>query len=283
MKILNQNTDFPKNVSLILGFFDGIHIGHQEVIKNTYNKEKVLVTFSTSPAEYFKKEYSYIYNRKKNYELIKTFGVDYIYEQDFSKIATINAKDYLVQLIEKFEPVSITSGFNHNFGFNREGNSEFLKKYLGEKYLCTEPTIINGEIVSSTLIKEYLSNGNIETANTLLSRNFSLQSKVIEGMQLGRTLGFPTANLKYPERIIKIPYGVYKVRVFDKPAVLNWGIKPTIQSEEVLEVHIPNFEGDLYNQNLEIEFISKIRNEKKFNNLEELKEQIKKDIEICLK
>ena len=88
--------------------------------------------------------------------------------------------------------------------------------------------------------------------------------------------------MKYPEHIVKLPYGVYKVKVLDMPAVLNWGIKPTIGSEEVLEVHIPNFEGNLYNKELEIEFISKIRNEKKFKSIDELKSQIEKDVRICL-
>jgi riboflavin kinase/FMN adenylyltransferase len=106
---------------------------------------------------------------------------------------------------------------------------------------------------------------------------------VIEGAKLGRKLGFPTANMKYPEEIVKIPYGVYKIKVFDKLAIMNWGIKPTIGAEEAIEIHIPNFEEDLYGKAITFEIISKIRDEKKFNNLEDLKEQIKKDIELCLK
>ena len=101
---------------------------------------------------------------------------------------------------------------------------------------------------------------------------------------LGRKLGFPTANMLYPDNIVKIPYGVYGVKVMGKSAVLNWGIKPTVNGKsEILEVHIPNYEADLYDLLLEVEIIKKIRDEKKFANLEELKHQIKKDVEECLK
>ena len=285
MEILNEKSNLPQNVSLILGFFDGVHAGHQNVIKNTpKDTKKVLVTFSASPAEYFKKNYNYIYPRKYNYKLVENFGCEYIFEQDFSKRAQLSAEEYLNRLIKLFNPTSITTGFNHTFGVNKQGNPEFLtNKQTSFKYFCTEPTIINDQVVSSTLIKQALTNGEIEKANNLLTRKFQLESNVIEGAKLGRKLGFPTANMKYPEEIVKIPYGVYKVKVFDKLAIMNWGIKPTIGAEETIEIHIPNFEEDLYGKTITFEIISKIRDEKKFDNLEDLKEQIKKDIELCLK
>ena len=157
------------------------------------------------------------------------------------------------------------------------------KRQANYEYFCTPPTIIDNEIVSSTKIKEFISKGEIEKANKFLTRNFLIESMVIEGAKIGRKLGFPTANLKYPRDIIRLPYGVYKVKCFNKPAVMNWGVKPTFNSEETLEIHIPNFEQDLYNKNVQVEIISKIREEKKFEDLNELKKQIEKDIEICLK
>lgn len=284
MEILYEQSNFPKNVSLILGFFDGVHAGHQDVIKNTANSNKVIVTFKNSPAEFFGKDFSYIYTRKNNYEILEQLGVNYIFEREFSDLAKISAKDYLEDLINKFSPESITTGFNHTFGANKQGTSKFLEENQNNyKYFCTPATEINNIIISSTQIKTFLSEGKIELANQFLTRNFSLESVVIEGNKLGRTLGFPTANLKYPEQITKIPYGVYKVKALDRIAIMNWGIKPTIGAEEVLEVHIPNFKENLYGKNLKIEVLSKIRNEKKFNNLEELKQQINKDIEECLK
>lgn len=283
MDIIKSNFKFPKNVSLILGFFDGIHLGHQSVINDTSNNEKVLVTFSKSPAEYFNKKAVQIYSREYNYQLLDKLGIKYIYERNFSDVVEMTADEYINDLIEKFSPKSITTGINHTFGYNREGNSDFLRKKEHEfKYHCTPLMKIDGDIVSSTKIKELLHSGKIETANQFLTRNFSLESKVIEGVQLGRKLGFPTANMKYPFNTIKIPYGVYKIKALNKPAIMNWGIKPTIISEELLEIHIPNFNANLYNKNLKIEIISKIRDEKKFESLEELKNQIKEDIKECL-
>lgn len=284
MKILKKDSNIPQQPSLILGYFDGIHAGHRDVIRNCPRGTKVLVTFSSSPAEYFGKNISYIYKRMFNYNLIEELGVDYIYEQDFSKIADMTAEEYLNLLIKKFNPSSVTTGFNHTFGANKQGNPEFLEKNKTSfEYFCTPPTKLENEIVSSTRIKELLALGEIEKANRFLVNNFTLESKVIKGAKLGRKLGFPTANLKYPEKIVKIPYGVYKIRVLSMPAVMNWGIKPTIGSKEVMEVHIPNYEGNLYGKKIEIEVISKIRDEKKFDSLEDLKKQIEKDVQECLK
>lgn len=273
--------------SLILGFFDGIHVGHRKVITSINSDNKILITFRISPAEYFGKNFEYIYPREKNYEIIKSLGVKTIIEQDFSKFAKISAKDYLENyLVKKYKPNFILTGFNHTFGAGRIGNPEFLKKYSNEygyKYICSPPCLIGNEIVSSSKIRELLQAGEIEKANEFLGANFSITSTVIEGQKLGRRLGFPTANMIYPKNIVRIPYGVYGVRVFGQLAVLNWGIKPTVNGkDERLEVHIPNFTENLYNLPLEFEVIKKIRNEKKFENLEELQKQIEKDIQECL-
>ena len=285
MEFLNSSSQHPQQLSLILGFFDGIHAGHQSVVKNAINDKKILITFTNSPAEYFQEDFSYIYSRKFNYSLLESLGIDYIYEQNFSNIAKMSAEEYLTMLINKFNPVSITTGFNHSFGAMRRGNSDFLESHqTSYKYCYTPPTKIENTVVSSTTIKNFLANGDFNSASKFLTRNFSIESTVIKGIQLGRKLGFPTANLKYPENIVKIPYGVYKIKVFDKPAILNWGIKPTFEEkEEILEIHIPNFASNLYNQTIRFEILSKIRDEQKFKDINELKLQIEKDIEECLK
>ncbi len=274
--------------SLILGFFDGVHRGHREVIKTAFGvANTILITFKDSPAVYFGKSVEYIYPREKNYEIIKSLGVNDIVEQDFSTLAQMSAEDYLEMLLKKYSPISISTGFNHTFGAGRKGNAEFLKKNqtnYNYKYFCSPACVINDEVVSSTKIREYLLEGNVEKANEFLGSNFSIKSMVVQGEKLGRKMGFPTANMIYPEKIIKLPYGVYGVKVNNEPAVLNWGVKPTVNGkDERLEVHIPNFEGNLYDLSLEVEFIKKIRDEKKFNSLDELKIQINKDVEECLK
>lgn len=285
MEIIYKNSKKPQNIALLLGFFDGVHLGHLSVLKNIpQNIPTVVATFSSSPLEFFGKNFEYIYSRAKNYKLLAENGISFIYEQDFSNLAKLSADEYLNYLIQEFNPISITTGFNHTFGANRIGNPSFLEKNaISYKYFCTEPTIIDNETVSSTKIKALIKNGGLEKANKLLSRDFSITSSVIKGEQLGRKLGFPTANMKYPEHIVKIPYGVYKVNVLGYNAVMNWGIKPTFQKEETLEVHIPNFNEDLYGKTLEINILSKIRNEQKFDDIASLTKQIEKDIEECLK
>lgn len=273
--------------SLILGFFDGVHLAHQEVILSATHTP-TLITFKSSAAEYFKKNTKYIYTREHSLDKIKSLGVKDILELEFSDFVNMRAEEYLEFLVKKYSPTTISTGFNHTFGLNREGNSEFLyamqKKY-NYKYICIPALKDSGDIISSTLIKKLLENGEIERANRLLGSNFILQGKVIEGAKLGKKLGFATANLDYPKNIIKIPYGVYKAKVNNKNAILNWGVKPTVNdtAQDGLEVHIIDFEENIYGEEIKIEIIKKIRNEKKFKSTDDLKKQIEKDILECLK
>jgi riboflavin kinase/FMN adenylyltransferase len=288
MKVLDFKSDFPKNVVLVLGFFDGFHLGHRNLLELVPSGcKKVLVTFSKSPAEYFLEKFNYIYPRNITYSIAEKLGVDYLLEYDFSEIMGLSADEYLKKLVDKFEPKYIVSGFNHTFGKNKSGDSEFLKKKQedhGYIYICAPEFKIDDETVSSTNIKKFLSKGDLKKASLFLGENFRLESKVINGVQLGRKLGFPTANMEYPESIVRIPYGVYFARAFNHPAVLNWGIKPSLNGKnELLELHILDFSENLYGKNLEIEILDKIRDEQNFGSLEELKEQIKKDIQLCLK
>ena len=291
MEILNSTEININGVCLILGFFDGVHLGHQMVIHSAtqmakLNKTKtVLLTFKNSPSEYFNKSCEYIFPRAYSYKLIENLDVDYLIETDFSDWVNVSAINYLDEIVRKFEPISISTGFNYTFGKNKQGNSKYLsensKKY-NYKYLESNAYIIDGEVVSSTLIKDCIHFGNIEKANKLLSCPFTITSKVTEGMKLARELGYPTANMNYPQNIVKLPYGVYKAEVYGKMAILNWGVKPTIgEKNEVLEFHILGFEDNLYGKTVSVNILEKIRDEKKFSNLDELKKQIAKDIEKC--
>ena len=294
MEILTQTSKYPTEVALILGFFDGIHLGHKAVIKQAvdYAKENntasVLVTFKTSPKEYFIKSSEYIFERKDTYCLIEKLGVDYLLELDFASVVNLSPEEYLENiLLKSFKPISITTGFNHTFGKDKKGTVDYLNinaEKFGYKYFCIEPVRKEEEIVSTTLIKNYLKQGLVYKANDLLTTNFKLVSTVIKGDAIGRTIDFPTANLSYPHGIVKLPYGVYQVLANGKSAVLNWGVKPTLNGKEpVLEVHIINYSEDLYGKMLVIEFIKRIRDEKKFLSIRELQEQIKKDVEECLR
>mgnify|MGYP004652915487 FL=1 len=270
---------------LILGFFDGVHLAHQKVISCAIKNSScpILITLKN-----FNKSKELILTREESFKKIKALGVKEIVELDFSQISGMSPEEFLEFLKQEYAPILISTGFNYTFGKNRSGDTDFLAKNqekFGYKYFCVPPLTKNGEIVSSTLIKNKLIQGEIFDATELLGSNFVISGVVKKGAQIGRTIGFSTANIDYPEKIVKIPYGVYSVKIDDRRGIMNWGMKPTVNNTltPVAETHILDFEGDLYGQNLRIEVLNRIRSEVKFKNLDELKAQIKKDIEACLK
>ena len=270
---------------LILGFFDGVHLAHQEVIFSAvkFSSCPILVTLKN-----FNKTKELILERSDSFTKIKSLGVKKIVELDFSLISSMQADDFLEFLKKEYNPISISTGFNYTFGKDRCGNSKTLEanqnKY-GYKYFCIPPLKYKEDVISSTFIKQKLIAGDIHLADELLGSNFTIQGVVKKGAQIGRMIGFPTANIDYPECIVKIPYGVYYVKIGEKRGIMNWGMKPTVHNtlSPVSETHIFDFDGDLYGQELRIEILNRIRGEINFQNLEELKKQIKKDIEACLK
>ena len=270
---------------LILGFFDGVHLAHQEVIKSAveFSSCPVLVTLKN-----FNKSKELILERKDSYSKIKSLGVKKIVELDFSQISGMPAEEFLDFLKKEYNPISVSTGFNYTFGKNRCGSTGTLEKYQEKyayKYFCIPPLKYKNDIISSTLIKQKLVEGDIHLSNELLGSNFVLSGVVKKGAQIGRTIGFPTANIDYPKNIVKIPYGVYYVKIGNNRGIMNWGMKPTVHNtlNPVAETHIFDFDGDLYGQNIKIELLNRIRGEIKFNNLDELQQQIKKDIDECLK
>ena len=285
-------------LSLALGFFDGVHLGHQKVIANAIeyaknNKKKsAIITFNNHPALYFGKKIDYITSIANRNKLLKETGIDYIFCLDFST-ETLNTtwEEYLTQLTQKFSPSAITTGFNHTFGKSGLGTPETLEKSqakYGFKYFQIPATKINDEIISSTNIRNKLLSGDIIGANSMLGKDFSISGKIISGNKIGRTIGFPTANIPYPSELVKIPYGVYKVNIIidNKTfnAIMNFGIKPTINKTPetaIAEVHIPEFDEDIYNKNVQIYIKKLIRLEQKFESLEELKKQIREDLQAC--
>lgn len=298
MEILGDLIEI-KNSCLGLGFFDGVHLGHKKLltvlVENAkYNGVKsVVISFKNSPAEKFFNDVKYINLRKERERLISEVGVDYLIELDFNDdLVNISAEDYVKNVLTKyFSPKVIVSGFNHTFGKNKLGNNQFLRenqsKY-GYEYIEIEPVRLNGDIVSSTYIRELLSIGNLKKANSMLSEPFTISGIVEKGNQIGRQINYPTANISYPKEKVVIPYGVYRVKVKYESDIykgmLNFGIKPTIDNtnkKPVAEVHILDFDKDIYGEFIEISVLDKIRDEQRFNSLSELKEQIKKDLEKC--
>lgn len=283
---LNQK----QNLAIALGYFDGVHIGHRAVIKSAVdfakknNTKSAVITFSDHPYCYFKGVCpKYILTREEREKRIASLGVDYLYELNFEDFALLTAKEYLNNiLINYFHPISISTGWNHNFGKNKSGNVNFLEeqaKNYNYKYFKIPPQKINNEIISSTKIRKLLSEGNIEKANLMLGQNFSIEGEIVKGNQIGRTIGFRTANLVYPPELIELPYGVYAVDTTYGKGIANFGIRPTINgSHTSLEAHILNFEKDIYGEIINVNFNKMIRTEKKFPSLDALKKQINLDI-----
>ena len=287
------------NTVVGLGFFDGVHLGHQELIKEmvlTAKKEglkSVVVTFEKSPAENFIDNVEYLTTNKEKESLIQNLGVDYLFELDFDELMNLSAEKYLEDvLIKYFSPKYIYTGFNHTFGKGKSGTPELLNNYAknyGYNFIQVPPVEYDGETISSTRIRKSIKLGDVEFSQKLLGRPFSIDGIVCEGNQIGRTIGFPTANVYYPDMKVKIPFGVYSVSVeFDGNiyrGMLNYGVKPTINSENIplLEVNIFDFDQNIYNKHIKINLLKWIREERKFNSLDELKIQIEKDLKECLK
>lgn len=293
MQVFTELSKNP-NLSIALGYFDGVHLGHQAVAKSAVefahqnNTKSAVITFTDHPCCYFWGVCpKYILTKRDREKKLAELGVDYLYELDFESISGLTAKEYLKDvLIKYFTPKAISTGYNHNFGYKKSGNVKYLAqeaKKFDYKYFELPAQKLNGEIISSTAIRKLLASGNIEKANSMLGYNFSISGTVIKGQQIGRTIGFPTANITYPSEIIDLPFGAYSTNVILEnklyKGVANFGIRPTVSGKSAsLEVHILDFNQDIYNKKITVTFNKMLRKEKKFSSLEELKSQIRKDI-----
>lgn len=300
MKIFNElKNENEEKLSLILGFFDGIHKGHKEVIHmgvqyardNDY--KSALVTFRESPAVILQqKTPQYILPIEEKIKKIEKLGVDYLYIIDFNEeLAKVTAQNYLKNLVEKLHPMAITTGDNHFFGFNKTGTSDYLdlmQHSYGYRYFRILPVKYKESTISSSKIRKALSEGDLNTANLMLGYRFYVKGEVVHGRHIGRTIGFKTANLDYPDKLVKIPDGVYAVEVETDGkkyiGIANYGSNPTVtdDTKKLIEVHIVHFDENIYGKVIKVSFLDKIRDEMKFKTLSELKEQIAKDIK-CLK
>jgi len=286
-----------KNSILLIGNFDGLHLGHQKLFnlaqnfKKKYSLKIGVMTFEPMPKMFFNKNLNNfrISNQKQKINLLKKFDVDFVivkkFDKKFSKTKSINfIKDILSnRLGAKFIFVSN----NFRFGNKREGNVKQLIQYqtlYNYKIIKPKPLYKNKKIVSSTLIRKYLENGKLDKANKFLNRKWSIEGRVIKGRQLGKKIGFPTANIDIKSYIVAKP-GVYAVKEKKEnttkfiKGIANLGYRPTFNQKKILlEVHLFNFSKNLYNKYLTVNFLKFIRKEKKFRNINELKKQIKIDL-----
>ena len=292
------------NISLsgTIGNFDGLHLGHQAILnKIKQNASKFrgkTIVFFTEPhaAEYFsnssdknKKPPPRISPWREKFELLKKNEIDFACFLKFNdKLRTMSPGDFISEILDSINLVSFTVGDDFRFGADRKGDTDLLKNWGDKKGILVENTetiIFDGQRVSSTRIREELSNNNFKNAEKLLGRPYTFSGKVVHGQHLGRTINIPTANIWLPDQRLPIK-GVYAVKCrlnnLNLNGIANMGVRPTVGGEKpVLEVHLFEFSENIYSQRLSVKFIEKIRDEKKFDNLDMLKSQIQKDISIA--
>ncbi len=302
MKIITGN-EFEINSRgsvVTVGGFDGIHIGHQalidEVLKcaswRDYNS--ILLTFETHPriALGQEREPFLLSPIEEKIEILKNYPLDYVVFLDPTpELLNTTSEDFIKSfLIEKLHTIRLVLGFNHHFGKNREGSPVYLAETIKKwNFVLTvfPPIFINGEIVSSSKIREFIRAGEIESANRMLGRPYSVYGVVVEGQKLGRKIGVKTANLKvHPYKLLP-RNGVYVVEVNYKDnlyhGVASVGTRPTVDGKKVItEVHIFDFDKEIYGEYLKINFLKFLRPERRFSSIDELKKAIIQDIKGAL-
>ena len=296
---ITSNLNIP-SVNLAIGNFDGIHIGHQKIIQKLVKESKkmnvksAILGFDPHPQQFFTKNYDgfNVINEKTKMELLDQLNVDYYISMEFnSALAYLSAHEFIENILSKKLNINnLTVGYDFKFGKNRQGDVDLLEQ-LSSKYnyniSIIKPVLdpLTSEIYSSSLVRKNIKNGNFERVSSLLGRNWIMQGTVIHGDQKASKINFPTANI-IPSNLIKPKKGVYAVKVqyINKyiNGIANFGVRPTIDGKKLLlEVNLFDFNQDIYGKELTVEFLTFIRDEKKFDNFTLLTEQIQKDIHLA--
>ncbi len=299
----NFNIETKHKGSIILiGNFDGLHLGHQRLFrlaqsyKKKYNLKIGVINFNPMPKMFFNKNLKNfkLSNVNQKIRLLRNLKVDFVVTKKFDrKFSKIKSTNFIKEILnKKIKSKFIFVSNNFRFGNKREGDVNLLiknEKIYNYKVVNPKPLINSKKIVSSSLIRNLLENGFLKKANKLLSRNWAIEGIVKKGRQVGKKIGFPTCNIDIQDYVLAKP-GVYAVRVLRKnntkylKGIANLGFRPTFNQKKILlEVHLFNFSGNLYNKLLSVEFLKFIRKEKKFKNVNQLKAQIKIDLNIAKK
>ena len=281
--------------ALALGNFDGVHLGHQALIGAMVEKahekgiKAAVFTFSNHPRNLLpgRTPVLNITMEGQKSQIIESLGVDYLFNIEFTEeIMTMEPESFIRELlVGRLNAKDVFCGFNYNYGFKAKGNTQLLKKMgaeLGFDVWEMPPFYIEDDVVSSSLIRTLIASGQVEKCETYLGRNYAIDGEVVVGNRLGRKLGFPTSNLVISPNMVTPPNGVYVTYCTYNghryPSVTNVGHKPTIgEYEKNVETHIFNFDKELYGKHISVEFLEKTRDEVKFDNIEELSEQILRD------
>ena len=269
-----------------LGSFDGLHLGHRQVIGNTLSApglRPAVITFQQNPSVSLqKKPVPLLTTNEQKLALLEEMGVEVVYLLSFEQIRDMEPEDFVEALYRVCRVRALSCGFNFRFGKNGRGDAGLLKELCREKGIelsVTPPVSVAGETVSSTRIRACLEQGDVQQAGQLLGRPFGYDFEVTHGRQLGRTWGTPTINQPFPAGYVLPRFGVYaslvEVEGQKYYGVTNIGVKPTVGSDCALsETWIPEFSGDLYGKKVPVELLDFIRPERKFDSLDQLKNEI---------
>ena len=285
----------PKNlvklddITLCLGYFDALHLGHISLINKSKNlgRKVGVLTMDPNPSSFFNSNVKEVNSLEDKIEILETLGVDYFIILETNKdVLNMSPESFVKEIIVPLGVKNVVSGFDYHFGKNKSGDTDFLSYYDEfDTYVCDEVDDEN-EKVSTTLIKRLLNEGNITRINKLLTRPYQIKGRVIKGNSIGHTIGFPTANIELESNKIYPKNGVYAGYLICEGkkylSMINLGIHPTIKKldKEIVEAHVINESIDLYDKMVTLIFIDYIREERKFDNLEDLVNQLKCDKEI---
>lgn len=292
-----EKDSFTRYTGVGLGNFDGLHIGHMALINTLIsecklnNLHSVIYTFIKHPDTMLRKTLicPLITTNDQKTKLLAATALDTLCYENFDEAYSRLSPDEFIKniLLDKLNARLVVVGFNYRFGYMGKGDVEYLKKSgekLGFRVIVVPPVKVNAEVVSSTLIREYIKKGKMERVFQLLGRHFSLSGTVIAGRRVGRTLGFPTANIMAHPKMLVPANGVYitKTKYEDKwiNSITNVGVAPTLREDSIfsIETHMLDYSEDIYGRNIEVCFIHKLRGEKKYENIEALKKQVQEDI-----
>lgn len=289
-----QECEINSDTVVALGTFDGCHLGHMSVIRSAYLKAKSLkikslvYTFDEIPKSKADNQIKAILTIEEKIKFIRKSGIDYIAIDSFDSIKDIEGSAFVESILKsRLKAKCVSCGYNYRFGKNAKYTGEDLKAFFkndGECVDICQKVSVNNEDVSSTLIRKKINNGSVEDILEY-STPYSIYSKVIEGKKLGRTIGIPTINQQIPKEKITPKKGVYitecEIGEDVYPSITNVGLRPTVENtdRENMETYIIGFNGNLYNSYIRVNFYKRLRDEIKFDSLNELKAQIEKDIE----
>ena len=293
MFCLDEKTK-EKGTAVALGYFDGIHIGHREVLDKALSvaEEKglvpVVMLFDIHPRKLVSGSIPPMLTSEEDKREILTEMGFTVFDFDFHKGMNYSPNEFIEKiLVETLNAKAVSCGFDYHYGKGGKGNADTMREELGKRnieFFSASPVVLGEDIVSSTEIRKCISQGDIEKANAMLGEYFSYDFEVVRGDGIGRTIGFPTINQFFPEDFIVPKYGVYasmaKIDGKTYPAVTNVGIRPTVAENGMRsETCILDFSGDLYGKKVQVKLIKYLRDEIKFPDLEALKRAIGKDIE----